>query len=118
MAGRILEITHDRRKGVRVSPLLKNFKVFIEGKNYLIREVGNHPRKVGFFTTAFVEACNAEQAEAVAVELLQNDSKLRDAAKNQTSDPPVIRIESVEEIRSFDGCRLPRMGLAFYEEGI
>jgi hypothetical protein len=95
---------------------LKKFKVFVHGKNYLIREAGNSPRKLGFYTTAFVEACNAEQAEAVALELLRNDSKLRDASENQASDPPRIKIESIEEIQSFDGCNLPRMGLAFYVE--
>jgi len=96
---------------------MKKFKVFVQGTNYLIREVGNSPRKQGFYTTAFVEAANAEQAEAVAVELLRNDPKLRNVSENQACDRPVIEVESIEEVQSFEGCHLPRMGLAWYEEG-
>lgn len=77
----------------------------------------NPPRKFGFYTTAFVKACNAEQAEAITVELLPNDLKLRDACENEASDPPAIQIESIEEIQSFDGCTLPRTGLALFEAG-
>ena len=96
---------------------MKKFKVFVKGKNYLLREGGNPPRKHGFFTVAFVEAWNEEQAEAGAVELLQNDSKLRVIRENQVSDSPVIEVESIEEVQSFEGCHLPRMGLGWYEEG-
>jgi hypothetical protein len=77
---------------------------------------GNPPRKFGFYTTVFIEASNAEQAEAVAAELLRNDLKLREASENEVSDPPVVEIESVKEIQSFDGCKLPRTGLALFEE--
>jgi hypothetical protein len=96
---------------------MKKFKVLIEGNNYLLREIGKLPRKYGFYTTAFVEAVNAGQAEAIAVELLKNDSKLKNACENVVSDPPAIRIESIDEVESFAGCDLPRVGLALFEEG-
>jgi len=96
---------------------MKKFKIFIRGINCLIREDEKPPRKFGFYTTAFVEAPNAEQAEAIAVELLRNDPKLSKACENDASDPPVIKVESIDEIASFDGCKLPRMGLALFEEG-
>jgi hypothetical protein len=96
---------------------MKKFKVFVRGSNCLMREPGKLPRKCGFYTTVFVEAINAEQAEAIAVELLKDDSKLNRACENNVSDPSVIKVESVDEIESFDGCRLPRMGLALFEEG-
>jgi hypothetical protein len=95
---------------------MKKFKVLIQGKNYLMREPGNSPRKFGFYTTALVEARTAERAKAAAVILLQNDSELADACENDASDPPVIEIESVEEVLSFDGCTLPRTGLALFEQ--
>jgi hypothetical protein len=100
-----------------VTLAVKKFKVFVRGNNYLLREAENPPRKFGFYTTAFVEASNVEQAEAVAIGLLRTDLKLCDANENEASDPPVIKIESVEEIQSFDGCKLPRTGLALFEEG-
>jgi hypothetical protein len=96
---------------------MKKFKVFIKGKNYLLRELGKLPRKCGFYTTVFVEAVNAEHAEAVAIELLKNDSKLNCACENDVSDPPVIKAESVDKIESFDECTFPRTGLALFEEG-
>jgi hypothetical protein len=96
---------------------LKKFKVFVKGENYLLRETENPPRKCGFYTTVFVEAINAKQAEAVAAEILRNDLRLRETSENEVSDPPVIEIESVEEIQTFEGCNLPRTGLALFEEG-
>jgi len=99
-----------------VSFTAKMFKVLVKGNNCLIRVDGKPPRKFGFYTTAFVEAPNAEQAETIAVELLQNDPKLSKACENDTSDPPVIKVESIDEIASFDGSKLPRTGLALFEE--
>lgn len=96
---------------------MKKFKVSIKGNNYLLREIGKLPRKCGFYTTAFVEAVDAEQAEAIAVELLKNDPKLNNICENVVSDPPAIKVEFIDEIESFDGCRLPRVGLALFEEG-
>lgn len=95
---------------------MKKYKVFVRGNNYLLLEIGKFPRKCGFYTTAFVEAVNAEQAEAIAVELLKTDSALNQICENNVSDPPEIKVESVEEIESFDGCTVPRMGLAIFEE--
>ena len=95
---------------------MKKFKVFVRGNNYLLRGIGKLPGKYGFYTTAFVETVNAEHAEAITVELLKNDSKLNKALENDASDSPVINVESVDEIESFDGCRLPRLGLAFFKE--
>jgi hypothetical protein len=95
---------------------MKKFKVLVTGNNCFIREDEKPPRKYGFYTTAFVEVPNAEQAEAIAIELLRNDPKLRNACENDASDPPVIRVESIDEIASFDGCKLPRTGLALFEE--
>jgi hypothetical protein len=103
-------------KETKVSLAMNKFKVLVTGKNCLIRMDEEPPRKFGFYTTAFVEAPNAEHAEAVAIELLRSDPKLRNACENDASDPPVIRAEFIDEIASFDGCKLPRTGLALFEE--
>jgi len=96
---------------------MKKFKVFVNGKNCLISVENGSPIKHGFYTTVFVEAANAEQAESAAVNLLKNDSQLRDALENENTDPPRVFIESIEEIHSFEGCKLPRVGLAWFVEG-
>lgn len=96
---------------------MKEFKVFVNGKNCLISVDNDIPTKQGFFTTVFVEAANAEQAENAVVGLLRNDPKLREALKNEEANPPSVFIESMEEIQSFEGCKLPRTGLAWFVEG-
>jgi len=96
----------------------KKFKILVRGKNYLLQQldVAEGPRKHGFYTIVFVEAWNAEEAEAIAVNILKNDSKLLDTCKNIESDPPNISIESADEISSFENCLLPRTGLILYVE--
>jgi hypothetical protein len=96
----------------------KKFKILVRGKNYLLQQldVDELAGKCGFYTTVFVEAWNPEEAEAIAVDILKNDSKLLDACKNSKSDPPNISIESIDEIASFKGCSPPRTGLVFYPE--
>ena len=95
---------------------MKKFKVLVTGNNCLIREDEKPPCKFGFYTIVFVEAPNAEHAEAIAIELLRNDPKLRKACENDTSDPPAIEVESIDEIASFNGCKLPHTGLVLFEE--
>jgi hypothetical protein len=47
--------------------------------------------------------------------LLKEDEGLRDSCLNVASDPIRFSVEEVHELESFDGVRLPRTGLAFYE---
>ena len=96
----------------------KKFKILVRGNNYLFQQldVADGPRKHGFYKTVFVEAGNSEEAEAVAVDILKNDSKLLEACKNGKADPPNISIESTDEILSFENCLLPRTALVLYVE--
>ena len=90
----------------------------MRGKNYLLQRLDGDKdtRKHGFYTIVFVEAWNSEEAEAIAVDILKNDSKLLDSCQNIKSDPPTILIESTDEIASFENCLLPRTGLILYVE--
>ncbi len=91
----------------------KKFKVLLEGKNHLVRKNEQPLRKWGFFTTVFVEAWNEKEAETIAVELLRKDPKLRSQINNVESDPPIIAVDSVEQVDSFEGRNLPRTELAW-----
>jgi hypothetical protein len=71
---------------------------------------------MGFYTQVFVEACDDAEAEARAVDVLRQDSKLREGVLNGPDDRPSMSVEEIEQIASFDGCKLPRTGLAFYVE--
>ena len=73
-------------------------------------------QKFGFYTTVFVEALNEETAELKATELLWNDHRLIGSMLNTESDSPMIFVEEIEELESFDGLTLPRTGFSFYPD--
>lgn len=92
---------------------MKKYRVFLHGKNFLIRFDGRK-QVVGFYTTRFVEAENPEEAENKAVQLIREDRKLQKVVLNDKSDPPMIFVEEIEEKVSFDGVKLPGTGYTFY----
>lgn len=54
---------------------MNKYRIFIEGKNFLI-EFDDKPKNMGFFTTRYVEAIDHAEAENKAIELIKNDSKI------------------------------------------
>lgn len=96
---------------------MKKFQAFIHGKNFAIREEDRpEPHMRGFYTTVYVEAADFPTAELAAIEVLRQDEQLRATTCNDRSDPPILDVEEMQEIESFEGVRLPRTGFAFYEE--
>src|SRR4051812_22635523 len=96
--------------------MLRKFKIFIHGKNYLLKEQGAAARKHGFYVTVFVEARNHEEAEALALEVLKKDRKILGVCENSDTDAPTLLVERTDEIASFGNCKLPRTGLVLYPE--
>jgi hypothetical protein len=95
--------------------MMKKFRVMLEGRNFLFNS--DEGRKVmGFYTTRFVEAENPKEAENLSVELIKNDSKLKDSVLNERSDPPEIYLESIDELESFGGNSVPGNGYTFYPD--
>ena len=74
------------------------------------------PKKKGFYTTRFVEADSPEVAEKLSVELIKNDTELQNSVLNDRSDPPMIYLESLEELNSFGDNNVPGSGYTFYPE--
>jgi len=94
---------------------MEKYRVTIHGEN-VVTEVDGVPRRLGFYTNVFVEASSAADAQARAIELLREDSALRDSASNAADNPIRLSADGVEQIESFDGVQLPRSGLALYQE--
>lgn len=92
---------------------MKKYRLFVCGENFLFK-IDNEEQPLGFYTTVYIEAENAEQAELDAIDLLRNDPKLRDGVLNPKSDPPTMFVEEIEEVESFIGESLPRTGFAFF----
>ena len=76
---------------------MATYLVCLNGKNFLIDGDGG-PRKKRFRSTRLVEAENQIRAEALARELISNDPRLQKPILNEESDPPVIHLESVNEV--------------------
>jgi hypothetical protein len=95
--------------------IMKKYHVMLEGKNFLLNHEGKL-QKHGFFTTRYVEANNPEEAELKAVDLIKTDSKLTESVKNDRADEPMIYLEELFEIESFEGENIPGTGYSFFLE--
>jgi hypothetical protein len=94
---------------------MKKYKVLVRGENFLINLEGQD-QKFGFYTTAFVEGEDKEQAEQRAMALLRNDKEFRRSVLNERSDAPMMFVDEIDELQSFEGLKLPRTGFSFFPE--
>jgi hypothetical protein len=92
---------------------MKKYRLLIRGENFLINLEGTD-QKFGFYTTAFVEGRDEEQAEQRAIELLRDDKEFRQSVLNDKSDTPMMFVEEIAELESFEGLNLPRTGFSFF----
>ena len=92
---------------------MKKYKVLVEGANFLV-QMETETKKYGFFTTRFVEAWDEDEAESKVVEMLRVELKM--LVQNEKADSPLMFVEEVEEINSFDGINLPSDGFAWYPD--
>ena len=94
---------------------MKKYKILIRGENFLINLDGKG-QKFGFYTTAFVEGQDEEQAEQRAIGLLRDDKEFRQSVLNEKSDAPMMFVDEIAELESFEGLNLPRTGFSFFPE--
>jgi hypothetical protein len=94
---------------------MKKYKVFVRGQNFLLNLDGN-TEKLGFYATRFVEAQNENQAEEKAISTIRAGPTLRDGVLNRQSDAPMLFVEEITELDSFDGVDMPGTGFSFYSE--
>ena len=77
---------------------MPHYRVQLKGLNFWLK-IDDKPKRVGFFTTRFVEAPDEDEAELKAVKLLGDDPKLH-GALNERGDPPEIVIEEIDQVRA------------------
>src|SRR5712691_11968950 len=94
---------------------MKKYKVLIRGENFLMNLDGEDHR-LGFYTRAFVEGQDKEEAEQRAISLLRDDQEFRRSVLNEQSDSPMMFADEIHELESFEGLNLPRTGFAFFSE--
>ena len=104
------------QKGERgVMPTAKKYKISVNGKNFLLK-IDGKAKKMGFYTTLYLEAADPRSADFAAADLLRADPKLRRQVLNPLDDQPFLVADEIVEVQSFDGCQLPRTGFVFYDE--
>jgi hypothetical protein len=94
---------------------MKWYKVFVNGRNFLLDAEGEI-KKCGFYTTRWVEALGAQEAEEKAISMLVDEPRLRAAVMNEDFDRPTMHVESVEELDLPEDATPPTPGLALYVE--
>jgi len=82
----------------------QNFKINFEGKI----------QKVGFYTTRRINNNDVGTAEKVALDLIR--AELDGLVLNDRVDQPVVYVESVREVESFEGDLVPGSGFTWYDE--
>ena len=70
---------------------------------------------VGFYTTRFIEAETSEEAEKAAVALIRTDPKLKHSVLNERNDPPMVFVDSNEEVSESDVPDIAQ-GFTFFPE--
>jgi hypothetical protein len=90
------------------------YRVVINGKNFLI-ELDGELKKCGFYTTRFVDAADQSLAQSEATSIVRNDLFLIENVKNQSDDTPMLFIDGIEYLETYDGTR-PGSGFAWYTE--
>lgn len=94
---------------------MQKYKVSIRGRNVLANLDGK-TRRLGFFTSVFVEAFSPEDAGSRATESIQQDDHVRQLLLNGDPAPINLSVEEVQEIESFDPVHFPKTGLSIYLE--
>ena len=92
---------------------MKKYRVFVRGENFLVRG-DEQDQKLGFYTTVYVEALDEQSAEFKAMALLRADQKLVRITLNSQSNPPMMYMEEIDELETFEGLNLPRTGFSFF----
>lgn len=93
--------------------VIKQYKVFLAGRNYLMR-FDDEVEKVGFFTTRWIDSSSLEDAKRQAIELIK--SELQDLVLNKHSDPPKIIVESVSVVDPSERNLSQGRGFTWYGE--
>ena len=95
---------------------MKLYRCLMLGENFPGAILG-YEGPIGFFTTRFVRAENAEEAEAEALRLLRDDQRLDVETSKRRVDARVF-FEAVEEIDGLpEGVEEPGGGYSFFRMG-
>jgi hypothetical protein len=93
---------------------MSSYRALIEGRNFLIALDGK-PRRLGFYQTVFVAAADPGEAEAAAIRAVKDDVELKEMAQNEAHDPPMLYLESLEQLDDSESLQVAE-GRTYYVE--
>lgn len=92
---------------------MNKYKILIEGNNFQILE-NREVRRLGFYTTRFIQAVDVEDAKKIALELIR--AELKDAVVNEKDNPPLMFIDKADEILTFGDNLIPGSGFTWFKD--
>ncbi len=87
----------------------------MNGQNFLV-DMDGLTSKYGFYQNFYLEAESPKHAEVLVIQKIRGNDDLRTITKNIKEDPPVINLDEVLEIETFDGLDAMESGKAWYRE--
>jgi len=76
---------------------MPTYRALIEGRNFLLN-VDGKTRRHGFYQTVFVSGSDPRDAESNAIRVVKDDAELKQMAQNAQHDPPMLYLDSLDEI--------------------
>lgn len=73
------------------------YRAMIEGRNFLLG-IDGRVRRYGFYQTIFLQCAGPSEVEAAAIRVVKGDAELKLLAQNEQSDPPMLFLDSFEEL--------------------
>jgi hypothetical protein len=93
------------------------FKVLVRGSNFRLQteERGKSViRQTGFYVWRCVHASDPVDAEYKAVEMVRLDPGIRNLVSNSPADPPLMFVEEIHQVESFEPLYEPGSGYTFF----
>ena len=77
---------------------MPKFRCVVKGENFPGSLIGEHGRRVGFYTTRWVEAPDANEAEMRVLAMLRDDETFARTAASERSPDATVFFESIDEM--------------------
>jgi hypothetical protein len=78
--------------------------------------MAGEPRPIGFYTTRFIEASSASEAESVALEALRSEPEFQRVRPEDRMESAQVYFQQIEEVPAELG-RGPGKGFTFFPMG-
>ena len=93
---------------------MPRYRTEIHGENFLV-DVDGSISKRGFITFRVVEAQGPEVAEEKAVQLIRETAELRQLVRNDSADPPTMKVTEVVILEDAATAEAVPTGFIWYE---